>query len=130
MEISTSICQRYFDFSRSFDEHLQHLAQVFDRLKNANFKIQPTKCHFAVKEVHFLRHVISRKGVSVDPEKTKPVSKFPIPKTPKQVRRFLGMANYYMYRRFILNFAKIATPLSALLNNLRNLMERILSDRF
>lgn len=96
-------------FSRSFDEHLQHLAQVFDRLKNANLKLQPTKCHFAVKEVKFLGHVISKKGVSVDPEKTKAVSEFPVPKTPKQVRSFLGMANYY--RRFILNFAKIATPL-------------------
>lgn len=63
-------------FSRSFDEHLQHLAQVFDRFKNANLKLQPTKCHFAVKEVIFLRHVISRKGVSVDPEKTKAVSQF------------------------------------------------------
>lgn len=101
-------------FSSSFDEHLQHLAQVFDRLKNANLKLQPTKCHFAVKEVTFLGHVISRKGVSVDPEKTKAVSEFPIPKTPKQVRSFLGMANYC--RRFILNFAKIATPLNALLN--------------
>lgn len=101
-------------FSRSFDEHLQHLAQVFDRLKNANLKLQPTKCHFAIKEVKFLGHVISRKGVRVDPEKTKAVSEFPIPKTPKQVRSFLGMANYY--RRFILNFAKIATPLNALLN--------------
>lgn len=49
-------------FSRSFDEHLQHLAQVFDRLKNANLKLQPTKCHFAVKEVKFLGHVIYRKG--------------------------------------------------------------------
>lgn len=96
-------------FSRSFDEHLQHLAQVFDRLKNANLKLQPTKCHFAVKEVKFLGHVISIKGVSVDPEKTKAVSEFPVPKTPKQVRSFLGMANYY--RRFILNFDKIATPL-------------------
>lgn len=96
-------------FSRSFDEHLQHLAQVFDRLKNANLKLQPTKCHFAVKEVKFLGHVISKKGFSVDPEKTKAVSEFPVPKTPKQVRSFLGMANYY--RRFILNFAKIATPL-------------------
>lgn len=101
-------------FSRSFDEHLQHLAQVFDRLKNANLKLQPTKCHFAGKEVKFLGHVISRKGVSVDPEKTKAVSEFPVPKTPKQVRSFLGMANYY--RRFILNFSKIATPLNALLN--------------
>lgn len=96
-------------FSRLFDEHLQHLAQVFDRLKNANLKLQPTKCHFAEKEVKFLGHVISIKGVSVDPEKTKAVSEFPVPKTPKQVRSFLGMANYY--RRFILNFDKIATPL-------------------
>lgn len=101
-------------FSRSFDEHLTHLAQVFDRLNEANLKLQPAKCHFAVKEVKFLGHIISRQGVRVDSEKTAAVSEFPTPKTQKQVRSFLGMANYY--RRFVQDFAKIATPLNSLLN--------------
>lgn len=101
-------------FSKSFDEHLKHLGQVFDRLKEANLKLQPAKCHFAVKKLKFLGHIISKNGIQVDPEKTKAMSEFPVPKTQKQVRSFLGMANYY--RRFIHNFAKIATPLNAMLS--------------
>lgn len=101
-------------FSSSFEEHLKHLDQVFKRLKEANLKLQHTKCHFAVKKLKFLGHIISKNGIEVDPEKTKAMSEFPTPKTQKQVRSFLGMANYY--RRFIPSFAKIATPLNALLS--------------
>lgn len=101
-------------FSNSFEQHLKHLEQVFKRLKEANLKLQPTKCHFAVKKLKFLGHIISKNGIEVDPEKTKAMSEFPTPKTQKQVRSFLGMANYY--RRFISNFAKIVTPLNALLS--------------
>ena len=61
----------------------------------------------------FLGHIISRKGVEVDPEKTRAVNDFPVPKTQKHVRSFLGMANYY--RRFIKNFSQIANPLNQLL---------------
>lgn len=60
-------------------------------------------------------HVISRHGVEVDPEKTKAVNEFPVPRKQNHVRRFLGMANYY--RKFIHNYAKIATPLNALLRH-------------
>lgn len=59
-------------------------------------------------------HIISKNGIQVDPDETKAVSGFPVPKTQKQVRSFLGMANYY--RRFIHSFAKIAAPLNALLS--------------
>ena len=100
-------------FSKSFDEHLQHLEQVFQRLKQANLKLQPEKCHFAVRKLKFLGHVISRDGIEVDPEKTQAVSQVPIPKTQKQIRSFLGMANYY--RRFIKDFSTIASPLNSLL---------------
>ena len=105
-------------FSHSFQEHLAHLEQVFDRLREANLKLHPSKCHFAVKQLNFLGHIISRNGVEVDPEKTKAMSEFPTPKSQTQVRRFLGMANYY--RRFIKDYSKIATPLYALLKSTCN----------
>lgn len=72
-------------------------------------KLQPAKCHFAVKEVKFLGHIISRQGVRVDSDKT--AGEFPTPRTQKQVR---SLANYY--RSFVQDFAKIATPLNALLS--------------
>ena len=100
-------------FSNTFQEHLVHLDQVFNRLREANLKLQPTKCHFAVKQLKFLGHIISRKGIEVDPEKTKAVSEFPRPKTQKQVRSFLGMANFY--RRFIKDYSLVAAPLNVLL---------------
>ena len=100
-------------FSKDFETHLHDLTQVFSKLRQAGLTLQPSKCHFAVKQLKFLGHVISRHGVEVDSEKTKVVSQLPVPKKQKQVRSFLGMANYY--RKFIQNYAKIATPLNALL---------------
>ncbi|VDI60021.1 Hypothetical predicted protein [Mytilus galloprovincialis] len=99
--------------ANSSEEHLEHLSQLFTRLKDANLKLQPAKCNFDVKEVKFLGHIMSRRGIEVDPEKTNAVSQFPVPKTVKQVRSFLGMANYY--RRFIKSHSDIVSPLTALL---------------
>ena len=76
-------------------------------------KLVSLKCHFAVKQLKFLGHIISKNGVEVDPQKTQIVSEFPAPKKQKHVRSFLGMANYY--RRFIQNFSKIAAPPYAML---------------
>lgn len=67
-----------------------------------------------MKKLKLLGHIISTNGIQVDPDKTKAMSGFPVPKTQKQVRSFPGMANYY--RRFIHNFAKITAPLNALLS--------------
>ena len=111
-------CLVYLDdvlvFSRSFDEHLTHLVSVFDRLRKAGLKLAPKKCHICRMQVHYLGHVVSARGVSVDPAKTSALAQFPVPATAENVRSpFLGIAGYY--RRFILNFASRAEPLSALL---------------
>ena len=67
------------------------------------------KCHLFQKKVLYLRQIVSEKGIETDPEKVKKVQNWPIPSTVKEVRSFLGLCNYY--RRFMKDFAKIASPL-------------------
>lgn len=110
------ICLIYIDdiiiFSPSFGEHLSRLRLVFDRLREVNLKLKPSKCNFAQKSVNFLGFVVSSEGISPDPDKLDAVRSFPAPKCVKDVRSFLGLCNYY--RRFVEGFAKIASPLNHL----------------
>ena len=71
-----------------------------------------TKCEFWLEKVHFLGHVVSREGISVDPAKIEAVSAWAAPKNVTEIRSFLGLAGYY--RRFVEGFSKIAAPLTAL----------------
>ncbi|KAK3100349.1 hypothetical protein FSP39_018534 [Pinctada imbricata] len=100
-------------YSKSVAEHFGHLELVFQKLREANLTLQPSKCHFAATTVKYLGHVISNKGIKVDSDKTAAVATYPVPKSIKHVRSFLGMCNYY--RKFIKNYSKIAAPLSRLL---------------
>ncbi|CAC5372486.1 Retrovirus-related Pol polyprotein from transposon 297,Retrovirus-related Pol polyprotein from transposon 17.6 [Mytilus coruscus] len=116
-ELNWKIALIYIDdilvFSKNFDDHLHHLKLVFQKLKQAKLTLQPSKCHFAAKEVKYLGHIISEHGIQVDKSKTAAVSEYPIPKTVKHLRSFLGMCNYY--RKFIQNYSKICSPLTTLL---------------
>ena len=84
-----------------------------ERLSAANLKLQPDKCEFSRPEVAYLGHIIDKEGVRPDPKKIVAVKNFPIPKNPKTIKQFLGLAAYY--RRFIDGFSKIPTPLNQLL---------------
>lgn len=95
--------------SKTFKEHLQHLREVFLRLRDAGLRLKPRKCHLLRKKLNFLGHVISAEGVQPDSQKTEKVMNFPTPTDVTKVRQFLGLASYY--RRFIANFARIAKPL-------------------
>jgi hypothetical protein len=99
--------------SRTFDEHLQHLEQVFKRLKDAGIKLSPEKCFFFKERLPFLGHVVSRNGIETDPEKIVTIKNFPIPKDLTQLRGFIALASYY--RRFVKGFSAIAEPLNRLL---------------
>ena len=110
-------CVIYVDdvicYSSNMDEHLTHLQLIFDRLNKAGLKLNPRKCQFAAREVKYLGHILSPQGVKPNPEKTDIVDTFPAPRNVKEVRSFLGLTNYY--RRFILDYAKLAAPMYGLL---------------
>ncbi len=90
-------------YSKTFEEHLQHIQEVMERLEEAGMYIKLSKCAFGMESIDFLGHTISKEGVQADPKKIKAVSNMPAPKDGNGIRRFLGMASFY--RRYIKNFA-------------------------
>jgi hypothetical protein len=99
--------------SSNFESHCRAITEVFKRLKLLGLNINPEKCEFGCREVHYLGYRINIDGMSVDPEKVAPVLSFPRPKTAKEIRRFLGMASWYL--RFVPDFSTLVTPLTSLL---------------
>ena len=114
--LSRDTCMVYLDdilvLGATLEEHLQNLAQVFNRLQEAGLRLKPTKCHLARREIEYLGFIVTDKGVAADPRKIEAVRAFPTPTDLKHLQSFQGLASYY--RRFIPNFAKIANPLHAL----------------
>ncbi|PNF31069.1 hypothetical protein B7P43_G17391, partial [Cryptotermes secundus] len=99
-------------YSRSREEHLDHLREVFARLQKAGFTLNKNKLRLAQREIPFLGHLLSAEGIRILPERVEAITSFPPPKNLKAVRRFLGMAGFY--GRFIPRFSHIAEPLHAL----------------
>ena len=112
MEDLSSVHSDIIVVGKSFEDHLCNLQAVFERLRKARLKLQPRKCQLLQQKVTYLGHVVSAQGISPDAEKTRRVNQWPTPQSPKEVQQFLGLANYY--RRFIKDFASLATPLHRL----------------
>ncbi|KAI3732298.1 hypothetical protein L1987_63502 [Smallanthus sonchifolius] len=93
-------------------DHACHLKEVLEALKKERLYVKFSKCAFWLREVQFLGHVINPNGIMVDPAKIITVREWGIPKTPTEIRSFLGLAGYY--RRFIQNFSKITSSLTKL----------------
>src|SRR5436190_3909218 len=108
------ICLVYLDdiiiLGTSLQEHIENIKTIFNTLKEHNLKVQLDKSEFLRKEVAYLGHIVTKDGIRPNPDKINTVKSFPIPKTPKEIKQFLGLIGYY--RKFIPNFAKITKPLT------------------
>jgi hypothetical protein len=100
-------------YSKSIQEHEQHLRVVLEKLRTHRLYAKFSKCEFWLERVAFLGHILTTEGVAVDPEKVEAVSNWQRPTNVSEIRSFLGLAGYY--RRFIEGFSKIARPMIELL---------------
>ena len=87
--------------SRTLRDHIQHIREVFGRLRAAGLRLKPKKCLFLRDEVPYLGHLISAQGIRPDPSKTEKMESFPTPLDVTAVRQFIGLTSYY--RRFVPN---------------------------
>lgn len=112
-------CLVYMDdiiiFSSSFEEHVKDITKILQKLKEACLKIQLDKCYFFRREVQFLGHTVTEKGVKPNCDKIEVIKNWPIPRNEKELKQFLGTIGYY--RRFIKDFAKMVKPLTQLLRS-------------
>ena len=108
-----SDCLVYLDdiiiFGRTLQEHRERLSLVLSRLSEAGLKINPQKCKLLSERMVVLGHVVTRDGISTDPEKVRVIKEWPVPEDESQLKAFLGTASYY--RQFVPNYAEITAPL-------------------
>jgi hypothetical protein len=102
-------------YSKNEEEHAKHLLIVLAHLREHQLYAKFSKSAFWLEDIQFLRHVLSAKGIAVDPSKVKDILEWNSPTTVHQVQSFLRLASYY--RRFIPNFSKIVKPITILLKN-------------
>lgn len=100
-------------YSRTREDHYNHLKFVFQTLHQHNFFAKPAKCIFGVPDISFLGHRISAKGVAPEPDKIEAIQQWPTPTSFTTLRAFLGLTGYY--RRFVKSYAQLAAPLTDIL---------------
>ena len=100
-------------FSKGLKDHITHLRTVLPVLLSNQLYAKQSKCVFGCGEVEYLGHLISGQGIRTDPKKTEARQQWPMPRTVKVLRGFLGLIGYY--RKFIQNYGTIAAPLTTLL---------------
>ena len=99
-------------YSPDMETHLEHLRKLFIKLREADLKLKEVKCNFLKKHIQYLGHIVSGKGITPMPEKLACIQEMPPPKTPKEVKQFLGLIGYY--QKFVPRFSDLARPLNAL----------------
>ena len=112
-DMNMQSCLIYLDdivvFSQTFEEHVERLEKVFQRLIDAGLKLSPAKCHLFQDKLKYLGHIVSADGISTDPAKIQCVREWPVPQSLEQLQSFLGFVGYY--RRFMKDFSKTSRPL-------------------
>eukprot|EP00253_Pinus_taeda_P017694 PITA_17694 len=99
-------------YSRTIEEHYEHLRIVLQTLREHQLYAKFSKCDFFKEEIQYLGHVITKEGIAVDPEKIKAIMDWLVPKDVADVRSFMGLAGYY--RRVVEGFSKVAFPITSL----------------
>ncbi|GJT01410.1 putative reverse transcriptase domain-containing protein [Tanacetum coccineum] len=105
-------CDDILIYLKNKKEYKEHLKQILELLKKEELYANFSKCEFWIPKVQFLGHVIDSEGIHVDPAKIESIKDWTSPKSPTEIRQFLGLAGYY--RRFIEGFSKIAKPMTKL----------------
>lgn len=100
------------NYATNFDDLLKVLEKLLIRIRETGFKLKASKCKFGYFELKILGQIVNRDGIKPNPSGLDAIRKFPIPKTIKQVRSFLGLSNFF--RKFIPRFAELSTPLTNL----------------
>ena len=100
-------------YSKTFEEHMEHLEKIFEKLKEAELMIKLKKCKFCESNIEFLGHVVGRDGVKPDPGKIEKIKNLKRPTNLTTLRGVLGLFSYY--RKFVKNFTRIAKPMNELL---------------
>ena len=125
-------CIIYLDdivvYSKTPEEHIEHLEGVFRKLSKAWLKLKLSKCEFFKEQIAYLGHIVSKTGIETDPKKIAAVKLWPRPETVTQVRKFLGFTNYY--RKLLYHYAHIARPLNKLIfrDNAKKIRMKIVWD--
>lgn len=101
-------------YSKSREEHCQHLQHVLTTLRKYQLYAKLTKCELFQNKVEYLGHYLSDQGIHVDDRKIQTIQNWPEPRNLTELRSFLGLASYY--RKFVKDFSTIASPLTALLH--------------
>ena len=99
-------------FSKTKEEHLQQLEIIFQRLCEAGLKLKWSKCSFMKLHIEYLGHLISENGIEPMPDKLSAIKEMPVPRSPKEIKQFLGLVGYY--RKFIPRFSDVTKPLTRL----------------
>lgn len=100
-------------YSKTWEQHKIHVQTILQKLRTNHFYAKLSKCQFGVNQIEYLGHIISNEGVSTDPGKVAAMTEWPVPKSVKELRGFLGLTGYY--RWFIKHYGVIAKPLTRLL---------------
>jgi hypothetical protein len=99
--------------SPTFEDHLDHLEVIFQRIRQAGLRINTAKCEFAKPEIEYLGHTVTREGIKMNEAKIRAINNLESPKNIKALRRLIGMTSWY--RKFIPKYAEITAPLVKLL---------------